>query len=88
MKYLGFHLILINVLSALFMLVDKRKAIKGRWRIPERRLLCLCALGGSLGGLLVMQIFRHKTKHIRFRLGIPVMLVIHLAGLILLMVRR
>ena len=87
MKYLVIYLCLINVLSFLFMLVDKRKAIKNAWRIPERTLLSLCALGGSLGGLLAMKLVRHKTKHLRFSIGIPVMLVIHIFALIYLYIR-
>ena len=87
MKYLVIYLCIINVLSFLFMLVDKRKAIKNAWRIPERTLLSLCALGGSLGGLLAMKLVRHKTKHLRFSIGIPVMLVIHIFALIYLYIR-
>ena len=52
MKYLYFYLLIVNALSFLFMLTDKIKAIKGRWRIRERTLLTLCAIGGSLGGML------------------------------------
>ncbi len=78
MKYLLYYLILINVAAFLFMLVDKRKAIRKRWRIPERVLLGLSFIGGSLGGLLAMQLFRHKTKHLQFAIGIPVMLVLHI----------
>lgn len=78
MKILYLYLCIVNVLSLLFMLIDKRKARKNRWRISERSLLTLCAIGGSLGGFLGMQLFRHKTKHPRFSIGIPVMLVIHI----------
>ena len=78
MKYLLYYLVLINVAAFLFMLVDKRKAIRKRWRIPERVLLGLSFIGGSLGGLLAMQLFRHKTKHLQFSIGIPVMLVLHI----------
>lgn len=84
MKILAVYLCIINVLSFLFMLADKRKAIKNRWRIPERTLLTLCAIGGSLGGYLGMQLFRHKTKHPRFSIGVPVMLVVHIAVLVFL----
>ena len=87
MKYLVIYLCIINVLSFLFMLVDKRKAIKNAWRIPERTLLSLCALGGLLGGLLAMKLVRHETKHLRFSIGIPVMLVIHIFALIYLYIR-
>jgi len=84
MRYLYFYLLIINALSLLFMLADKRKAIKGRFRIPESTLLTLCALGGSLGGLLAMKLFRHKTRHPQFSLGIPILLAIHTVAMIIL----
>lgn len=87
MKYLLVYLIIINALTLLFMLVDKVKAKRNLWRIPERTLLSLCALGGSLGGLLGMKLFRHKTLHLRFSIGIPVMLAVHVVILIFLVIR-
>lgn len=86
MKYLYCYLIIINALAFLFMLVDKIKAKKNRWRIPEKTLLGLCAIGGSLGGYIAMQLFRHKTKHPRFSIGIPVMLAVHVILLVILFV--
>lgn len=74
MKYLYLYLILINAAGLLSMLVDKQKARKGAWRIPERTLMTIAALGGSLGSFLGMQLFRHKTKHPKFYIGIPVLL--------------
>ena len=56
MKYLAIYLVIINALSMLLMLIDKIKAKKKLWRIPELRLLTLCAIGGSLGGLLAMNV--------------------------------
>ena len=84
MKYLYFYLLIVNALSFLFMLTDKIKAVKGRWRIPERTLLGLCAIGGSLGGMLAMRLFRHKTLHPQFSIGIPVLLAVHIIVLIIL----
>lgn len=78
MKYLYLYLCIVNALAFVFMLIDKRNAIKNRRRIPERTLLTLCAIGGSLGGYMSMQLFRHKTKHHRFSLGIPLMLALHI----------
>lgn len=77
MEILIIYLIIINALSLVLMLADKIKAKRKRWRIPERVLLGVCAVGGSLGGLLGMRLFRHKTLHAAFAVGIPVMLVIH-----------
>ena len=68
------YLILINALGLLLMHEDKRRARKKLWRIRESTLLWVAALGGSLGSLAGMYAFRHKTKHIRFTLGIPLIL--------------
>lgn len=84
MKYLLLYLCIINALSFLLMLIDKQKAKKNRWRIRERTLLGISALGGSLGGLLGMYLLRHKTLHKRFSIGIPLMLLAHLIILYLL----
>ena len=78
MELLLLYLTIINAAAFLLMLIDKQKARKKRWRIPERVLLGCCAIGGSLGGLIGMRLFRHKTLHWRFAIGIPVMLVIHI----------
>ena len=76
------YLLIINALGFLFMLADKCKAKKNAWRIPEATLLTIAALGGSLGSLLGMQLFRHKTKKPRFAIGIPVLLAVHILFLI------
>ncbi len=81
------YLILINAAGFLLMFVDKQKARKGRWRIPERTLLWVAALGGSLGSLCGMYAFRHKTRHRAFFLGIPLLLLLHL-GLALFLLYR
>lgn len=75
MKYFLWYLLLINAAAFVLMLVDKRKARKNRWRIPERTLILSAALGGSIGALLGMYTFRHKTKHLKFTLGIPAILI-------------
>ena len=85
MKYLYLYLTIINALGLLLMLADKQKAKRGAWRIPERTLLWVAALGGSLGSWVGMQMFRHKTKHLKFTIGIPVFLALHIVGLILLL---
>lgn len=85
MTILLVYLVIINAASFAVMHSDKQKAIKGKWRIPERTLLGICALGGSLGGLLAMRLFRHKTRHAAFYIGIPAMLVAHLLLLCWLM---
>lgn len=87
MKYLLIYLALVNALACLLMLIDKIKAKKKLWRIPERVLLGVSAIGGSLGGLIGMQLFRHKTKHLQFAIGIPVMLVVHIVLLVVLYIK-
>lgn len=61
------------------MLVDKHKARKKRWRIPERTLIGSALLGGSVGALLGMYTFRHKTRHLKFTLGVPAILFAQIA---------
>lgn len=79
MKYLLIYLLIMNALGFLLMLADKRRARKNRWRVPERALMTVAALGGSVGSLLGMYTFRHKTRHKKFTLGIPALLVAQIA---------
>lgn len=66
------YLLLINALGFALMLADKRKAQKKQWRIPESTLITAALLGGSLGTITAMRLFRHKTRHPKFSLGLPV----------------
>lgn len=79
MKYFLLYLLLINAGAFVLMLADKQKARKNRWRIPERTLIGSALLGGSLGALLGMYTFRHKTKHLKFTLGVPAILMAQIA---------
>ena len=74
MKYLLGYLLILNAAAFLLMLVDKQKAKRNLWRIPEATLMWSAVLGGSIGALLGMNLFRHKTKHLKFTIGIPVIL--------------
>ena len=80
MKYFLIYLLIINALGFLLMLIDKHKARKNKWRIPEATLMIVAALGGSIGSLLGMYTVRHKTKHLKFTVGIPVILVLQIAA--------
>ena len=80
MKYLLYYLILINTVSFASMGIDKLKAAKGRWRISEKALFLLAAAGGSIGSIAGMFTFRHKTKHLSFLVGLPVILVLQCAA--------
>ncbi len=75
MKYLISYLLIINAAGFLLMLADKHNARKNRWRIPEATLMTAALLGGSVGCLIGMYTVRHKTLHLKFVLGIPVILV-------------
>ena len=70
------YLTIINAIAFALMLTDKANARKKLWRIPERVLFTAALLGGSVGSLLGMYLARHKTKHPKFVIGIPVILVI------------
>ncbi len=72
------YLLSVNALGFVLMLSDKKKAQKNHYRIPERTLIFTAIVGGSLGCYLGMQLFRHKTKHPLFYIGIPVILAIQI----------
>ena len=86
MKYLLLYLCIINAVGFLLMLIDKQKAKKRQWRIPEKTLIGVAIIGGSIGSLLGMYTFRHKTRHVKFTAGIPAILILQLmiAAVILL----
>lgn len=73
------YLIVLNLVGFFIMLVDKNRAIKNQWRISEKALIGISIIGGSIGMLAGMNTFRHKTKHKKFTIGIPVILVIQVA---------
>ena len=83
-KIILLYLLIINAISFVLMLADKRMAQKNLWRIPESTLMAAAAIGGSIGSLLGMYTFRHKTRHLKFTLGIPVILGLQVAFLFLL----
>ena len=76
MKIMITYLVIINAVAFLLMLIDKIKAVKGAWRIPENVLLGAAVIGGSLGTFISMHVFWHKTRHIRFTCGVPVIMFI------------
>lgn len=73
-----FYLVIVNVIDFILMGADKRKAVRGAWRIPEATLFLFALIGGSLGGILGMHFFHHKTKHWYFKWGMPAILAAHL----------
>ena len=72
------YIVIINILEFLLMGYDKYKSIKNKWRIPEKTLFLIACLGGSLGGILGMIFFHHKTKKISFKILFPLFLLINI----------
>ena len=84
-KILCVYLLIINAVGFILMLVDKIKAKKNLWRIPEATLFLVAAIGGSIGSLIGMYTFRHKTKHIKFIVGMPLILAVQIIAVVLIM---
>ncbi|MCM1568439.1 MAG: DUF1294 domain-containing protein [Roseburia sp.] len=70
------YLVIINIIGFAMMGIDKKRAIRGAWRISEASLFTAALIGGSLGCILGMQLFRHKTRHPKFQIGMPVILIL------------
>ena len=79
MEILKTYLVMMNALGLAVMGLDKQKAIRNEWRIPEKTLFLVSAIGGSIGTFLGMYLFRHKTKHWYFVIGMPAILLVHVA---------
>ena len=79
MTLLLYYLIAINVVTFIVYGIDKLKAKKQAWRIPESVLIMLAVIGGSIGAWLGMKVFHHKTLHNKFRYGVPIILFLQVA---------
>lgn len=77
------YIFLINILGFLLMYIDKQKTINNKWRISETSLLSLSIVGGSIGIYIGMNKFRHKTKHNKFKIGIPIIIFIQVFFIVL-----
>lgn len=75
MNVIFIYLLIINAAGFLVMTIDKLYAKKNMWRIPERTLMGVAAIGGSIGVLIAMYLVRHKTKHMKFVIGVPLILI-------------
>ena len=82
------YLFTVNAVGFALMLIDKYKAQKNLWRIPENTLLGVALIGGSLGCILGMNFARHKTKHPKFSMGLPVIFALQIITLLLLLSSR
>lgn len=78
------YFIALNLIGFLLMGIDKRRAIKHAWRIPESTFFVVAVIGGSIGTILGMRVFHHKTKHWYFVIGMPLILLLELLALFLL----
>lgn len=78
MRYFGYYLIIINFISLFMIKIDKIRAKKNLFRIPEKNFFILSLFGGSIGVLIGMYLFHHKTKKMKFYIGIPFLLLIQL----------
>lgn len=78
MKFIMIYFVLINVFVFCLYGIDKIKAQKHKWRISENTLLLFTFLGGSLGAIIAMNYFHHKTKHYKFKLCVPLCLIFHM----------
>lgn len=83
-KIIIYYIIFINIGNFLLFAIDKHLAIKNKERIPESTLILLSALGGALGGLCAMYLFRHKTRHAKFYILLPLFLILHIIVSILM----
>lgn len=83
---IGLYYLCMNIIAFILYGLDKKYAREGRWRIPEKTLLGIAMIGGAAGAWIGMQTFRHKTKHLSFRVLVPVFIVVHV-GIIAFMIR-
>ena len=83
MKFIFIYIVFTNILLFTLMAIDKQKAKLRQWRISEKTLLILALIGGSIGGILGMYTFRHKTKHWYFKYGMPAILILQITVIFL-----
>lgn len=82
MQNILFYIIGINLFGFFIMWVDKRKAKKGAWRIPEKTLFLVTALGGGIGTITGMYVFRHKTQKLNFVIGFPLITILEIVAVV------
>lgn len=86
MELLTFYLVLINSFAYIAYGIDKNKAIKGGWRIPESTLLAYSIIGGGVGSIIAMKVFRHKTEKLKFVIGVPLLTLLSIGGIYLVFI--
>ncbi|OOM07388.1 DUF1294 domain-containing protein [Clostridium saccharobutylicum] len=85
LKVFLLYLAIVNLIGFLVMFIDKQRAIHKEWRIPEHTLINISIIGGSIGMLVGMSTFRHKTQHKKFTLGVPAILIAQFAIILFLL---
>lgn len=87
LKNILIYLLVINIIAFLAMFIDKKKAEKNKWRIKESTLLILALIGGSIGAIIGMYTFHHKTQKPRFFIGIPIIIVLQILIVIAILIK-
>ncbi|MDO4956546.1 MAG: DUF1294 domain-containing protein [Bacteroidales bacterium] len=82
LKIILIYLAAITLFTFIVYGIDKRRAKKGRWRIPESTLLLLAVIGGSIGAYLGMKVWHHKTRHKKFKYGVPAIIVVQVVWVV------
>lgn len=81
------YLIIINIITAVVTVIDKKRAIKNKWRIREKTLILLALFGGGISEYLTMKMIHHKSKHKKFMIGLPFIIFAHIILTILLILK-
>ena len=76
--FIAVYFIIMNIITSILYFSHKRKAIKHRWRISETILIAFSFAGGSIGAFTAMKLFRHKTKRLKFKISIPLAIILHI----------
>ena len=87
MKYILIYLAVISLVAIVVTIADKSKARRSKWRVPEATLLGISALGGSVAMFITMLLIRHKTKHVKFMLGIPLIIALQIAAIVVIIIK-
>ncbi|MBO7363152.1 MAG: DUF1294 domain-containing protein [Lachnospiraceae bacterium] len=80
--FLLIYVLIINIVSFVVYGIDKRKAVEGKWRIPEATLLFTGFIGGAVGSFIGMKVFRHKTQKLKFRILVPIFILLNIAVIV------
>jgi len=75
------YILIINLIAFVLFGIDKSRAKRGEWRISEKTLFLVALIGGSIGAIMGMHVFHHKTRHWYFRIGLPLILILHITAI-------